>query len=316
LRRFRFVLTIVIFAYAVTSCNLLKDFDHSQDGDSNEQESDTNEKTKDGKNIDKERNNSKNRNDSEINHESGNQGNDIKINSADDPDKDTMESSDEEDQFRDINYQKDGIEGTYPEFISGASEATLDQWNQIISKDFNKILDIYSFNPFPELTPSPATIVPTILKINYELKSNSRKAISILYIAAYTSPYSAYPTNLVYTTNIDKDNSKRLRLSDIVTLNSDFVKNFRTWDLVSPVGVKEDYIQAIRDYIKNLSDEDLLMGFQAADQIGSKNLWGIYTYLTPNRLGISIGVPNYIGDHVEFEKDLSELKDFLKEDYQ
>jgi hypothetical protein len=120
---------------------------------------------------------------------------------------------------------------------------------------------------------------------------------------------------LAYTTNIDKVKNQRLKLSDIVTLNSDFVKNFREWNFVSEEEGNEELNKAIRDYISNMSDEDLLMGFLAADQIGSGNLWGMYSYLTPERLGISVSVPNYIGDHVEFERDYSELGDFLTKDF-
>jgi hypothetical protein len=220
-----------------------------------------------------------------------------------------------EEEIREELYHKDGIEGSFPSFVTSDTEDVRNLWNDIIAADFNKILQIYSFNPFPELTPSPTAVEPTILKITNEIKLNNQRAISIFYLAAFRSRYSAHPTDLAYTTNIDKVKNQRLKLSDIVTLNSDFVKNFREWNFVSEEERNEELNKAIRDYISNMSDEDLLMGFLAADQIGSGNLWGMYSYLTPERLGISVSVPNYIGDHVEFERDYSELGDFLTKDF-
>jgi hypothetical protein len=219
------------------------------------------------------------------------------------------------DDIKDERYHKDGIEGTYPSIISGGTEEERNLWNEIITTDFNKILQIYSFNPFPELTPSPTTVEPTILTITNSIKTNNQHFLSIFYRAAYFSRFSAYPTDLVYTTNIDKETSQRIKLSDIVTLDMDFVKNFREWKFESVEEGNDELNQAIRDYVNDMSDEDLLMGFQAADQIGSGNVWGIYSYLTPERLGISLSVPNYIGDHVEFERDYSELGDFLTKDF-
>jgi hypothetical protein len=214
-------------------------------------------------------------------------------------------------QIRDEMYHKDGIEASYPKFVTGGSEEQRNQWNNLISVDFNKIIHIYSFNPFPELTPSPTAVVPTILRINYVIKSNNSQGISIFYTADFNSPYSAHPTDLVYTTNIDKTENKRLKLRDFVKLSPDFVKNFRNWDFISVEEGNEELNQAIRDYMNNISDEDLLMGFEAADQIDSNNIWGIFSYLTPDKLGISVAVPNYIGDHVEFEREFSKLEDFL-----
>lgn len=216
------------------------------------------------------------------------------------------------DEIEKEQYKKDGIEAEYPKLISGGNTEDLERWNQMIYEDFNKILKIYSFNPFPELTPSPTNQIPTILTIKNMVKLNTTNLISIFYNADYNSKFSAHPTDLVYTTNIDKTNKVRLKLSDIIKLDKDFVKDFREWTFIPVEQGNEELNKAIKDYVDNISDEDLLMGFQTADNIGSGNLWGIYSYFTPDRLGISLEVPNYIGDHIEFEREYSKLKDFLK----
>lgn len=227
--------------------------------------------------------------------------------------KDTMQPINEnaDTQIEEVKYQRDGIDASYPRIIAGGNQEELEQWNKLIEADFNKILDLYSFNPFPEAAPLPTGVVPTILTVKHDIKLMNDKFISIYYTAAYRNPFSAHPTDLVYTTNIDKEKKQKLRLSDMVQLNEAFIKDFRTWESTSYVKGNDEYNQAIKDYIANLTDEDLLMGFKAADQIGPNNLFGIYSYLTPDKLGISISAPNYIGDHIEFEREYSKLSDFL-----
>lgn len=210
------------------------------------------------------------------------------------------------------HYKKDGIVGDYPILTSGGSKEELKSWNQILERDFNRILSIYAFNPYPKPTPPAATAVPTILTIRFDPKLNSNRRMSILYTASYHSPFSAHPTELVYTTNIDKVKNERMRLSDIVTIDKNFVADFRTWDFVSAEPDNAELNQAVKDYLATLTDEDLVRGFQAADTIGSGNLLDTYSYLTPDQLGISLGVPNYIGDHVEFVREYSKINDFLK----
>lgn len=207
-------------------------------------------------------------------------------------------------------YQSDGIEAVYPQFSPEHNEQ-IAGWNKIIKVDFDKILNIYSFRPIPEPSPSPGTNTPTILKIIYEIKQNDDRYTGIFYKATFMSPYSAHPTQLVYTTNLDKDKEMRLGLSEIVTLSTDFVTGFRSWELVTDENSRQEVVQGIHDYIAGINDEDLLMGMQAADRIGSGNLYDIYSYFTPDKLGISIGVPNYLGDHAEFEQAYTNLKPFL-----
>lgn len=217
--------------------------------------------------------------------------------------------------IRNVVYHKDGINASYPEIISGGSAEMRMQWNQIIREDFDKIIQIYSFQPFPEPIPPSTSVEPTLLTVSYEIKGNTEAWLSLFYLADFNSSYSAHPSNLIYTTNIDTKQSRRIRLSDIVELNEAFVKEFRTWKLVDSLEDKNEIQEAIYDYINHISDEELLAGFRAADQIGSGNVRGIYSYLTNDSIGISIEVPNYAGDHAEFEQPLSLLDQYLKPEF-
>ncbi len=217
--------------------------------------------------------------------------------------------------IQDVVYHKDGIEASHPEIMSGGTAAERKIWNQIIREDFDKIIQIYSFQPFPEPMPPSTGTEPTMLTLSYEIKGNTEDWLSIFYLADYSSAYSAHPSNLIYTTNIDMRQSRRIRLSDIVELNEAFVKEFRTWKLVDSSEHTDEIQEVIYDYINHISDKELLAGFRAADQIGSDNPWGIYSYLTNDSLGISIEVPNYAGDHAEFEQTLTRLERYLKPEF-
>lgn len=215
-------------------------------------------------------------------------------------------------EIEETYYHQNGVEAYYPKFIAGGSKEQLQLWNEIIEGDIRKILDIYSLQPFPGPTPSPSGQVPTLLRIENKVTLNNNHFFSVFYKASFTSPYSAHPSETVYTTNIDKRAGRRLRLPEELNLDRTFVKDFRSWSFLPFEEGNEELNKAIQDYINNISDEDLLMGFQAADQIGAGNLWGINSYLTPDRLGISLSVPNYAGDHVEFEREYTKILKYLK----
>lgn len=216
--------------------------------------------------------------------------------------------------IRRISYQKNGMEISYPEIISGGSDEQRSIWNDIIQSDLEEIIEIYSVPSFPGLNDSLAGNDRVRFHLDYEIKLNNNQILSILYKAEYFNPYSAYPTDLIYTTNIDKRKNKRLRLMDLMDINLEFVKNFRYWDLAHSKERSYKYMDVVRTYRNSLRDDDLLKGFLAADQIGSNNIWQVYSYMTPLRLGISIYAPNYIGDHVEFERSFRKLQGFLAAD--
>lgn len=208
-----------------------------------------------------------------------------------------------------VEYVNEGISAAYPKIIAADESGSIDRINELILEDFNRILQIYSFTPFE---PAPGTVQATVLDISYQIKLNNTEIISILYLAAFNSPYAAHPTRLVYTSNIDRKNSKRLTLGDIVRLDTDFVVNFKGWRLVNEEKYPEYIKQGIKDFLSGMETETLLEGMKSADIIGAENRLGIYSYLTEDSLGISLGLPNFLGDHAEFEMDYQSLAPYLE----
>ena len=192
----------------------------------------------------------------------------------------------------------------YPLIVSGADSKQLDTWNGIILEDVSKILKLYSAYAFTPNSEVEKVFQPDILNISYKIKRNDSPYLSIFYIADFFSPYAAYPTELIYTTNIDIESSRRIKLSDIIEVEEFLVDDLSSWDLVIKDNSNKEYLQAIRDYIDGLGRKVLWMGIRSADIIGPDNYLGIFSYLTPDKIGVSISVPNYLGDHVEFERSL------------
>lgn len=191
----------------------------------------------------------------------------------------------------------------YPIIVSDTDSERAKVWNQIILEDIDRILKIYAdYTIFP--SPQDRDLYQeSVLRITYDIKRNDSRYLSIFYTASFYSPYAPHPTRVVYTTNIDKESNKRIMLSDLIPDADFFADNISKWDIVTKDDEPDEYSQAVRDYIEGLGKKVLQMGFISADIIGSDNYLGIFSYLKPDKLGISIAVPTYLGDHVEFEKD-------------
>lgn len=199
-------------------------------------------------------------------------------------------------------FQGNGTYVTYPIIIFEANEEKQDIWNKIIFEDIGKVLKIYSAYAYAPHTDGADILQMDTLHITYDIKRFDNRYLSIFYTADFHSPYAAYPTQLIYTTNIDLQYDRRLRLSDFIKNNEHLVSNIVSWEIVTKDNDSKEYRRAVNDYIEGLGKDILLMGLEAADIIGPDNYLGIFSYLTPDNLGVSISVPNYLGDHVEFEE--------------
>jgi hypothetical protein len=200
--------------------------------------------------------------------------------------------------------QRNGTYVTYPTIVSEDKSEKADIWNRIILQDIDKILSVFSAYTLSSAPEEAGLYQPITLGITYEIKRNDSRCLSIFYTANFFNPYAAYPIQMIFTTNIDKEHDSRVILSDFITDVRSLAHDINNWDIITVAQENKEYTLAIRDYINGLGKEILHMGFEAADIIGPDNYLGIYTYLTPDKLGISMALPNYLGDHAEFEKEI------------
>lgn len=196
-------------------------------------------------------------------------------------------------------FKNNGTSVSYPIIISGDNKEKVDSLNDIILGDINKILSIYSADAFLPHTEGPDVFLLDTLRIRYDIMRNDNNYLSIFYTADFYSPYAAYPTQAVYTTNIDVQKARRIKLADIIDVDDNFINDFLLW---KPVDINPMYIQGIRDYILGLGLETIRRGFSFSDIIGPENFLGIFSYLKPDKIGISISMPIYLGNHAEYER--------------
>ncbi|WP_349944244.1 DUF4163 domain-containing protein [Lacrimispora sp. BS-2] len=148
----------------------------------------------------------------------------------------------------------------------------------------------------------------TELAIGYQITFSNKSILSIQFSGTGNVDNAAHPNNLFYTVNIDIQEGTKLRLSDIVEINSDFVDKLYNGDF-------EALWHGQGEYISNYSKNDMLRYLKDADSldnIGSGNQSDVFSYFTPDGLGISIPVSHSIGDHAEFEIKYSDLKKHMK----
>jgi hypothetical protein len=213
-----------------------------------------------------------------------------------------------------MNYTYNEIQAFYPQLTTEAGSGIQKEINNIIQKDVNDIIKIYADTVETSVEIGETESHEFVLTIDYEIKLHNSKYLSIYYTADYSSKTAAYPFQMVYTTNIDMLNGYRLVLGDMVLLDDNFVNSFKTWDFTVVEEDNKDLKEAVSESFADLNNEMLLKAMKNADLIGKANTMGVFSYLTKDKLGISISVPHALGDHVQFEQKYNKLKEFLTTD--
>ncbi|MHC1681592.1 MAG: DUF4163 domain-containing protein [Clostridiaceae bacterium] len=195
-------------------------------------------------------------------------------------------------------YSIDDIHIKYPQLINLGDKNKQSIINDLIKTDALKVLNYYK-NSTHDLT----------LEIDYTIKRQDLNILSLQYSGIGYIKGAAHPNNLLYTTNININTGKKLRLKDIVNIDKNLISKFINGDL-KPLNPYVDYT------LSNFSTEELLKTFENADSLsntGSENYSDVFSYLTKDSLGISMNVSHAVGDHTEFEIKLKDIKNNIKE---
>ena len=137
------------------------------------------------------------------------------------------------------------------------------------------------------------------LDINYDIKLLSDDYISIVYSGIGYIQGTAHPNNIFYTTNINLKDVKKTRLTDIVTIDEDFLDLLRK-------SAKEQLPDAIYESFSTTSfgdNEKLLKYLKNSDklELNSEEQFDTFSYMTDDKIGISLPVSHAIGDYIEIE---------------
>ncbi len=205
----------------------------------------------------------------------------------------TLNSSYSEDELRySINY---------PQLAGLLDTDRQEQVNKIIKDEAIKVLKYYE-DPFGSVE----------INIDYNITLETPSLLSIQYSGIGSVSNAAHPNKLFYTTNIDVEKGEKIRLADIINIDSIFIQKFLDGKFVAMWNEQGELID-----LTTLSSARLQDGFTEADSldnIGTEKQSDVYSYLTENSLGISISVPYAVGGHAEYEINYQDLKENIKDE--
>ena len=192
-------------------------------------------------------------------------------------------------------YTDRAISVTYPE-LSGMSDVEKQQrLNQLIRSEALTVLADYGESELENLT----------VKLDYVIVRQDSKLFSVRFNGSRFLKGTAYPSRLVQSVNLDIQAGRKLRLPDVIWLDEQFVETIKNSRMNAVEGVTWGKLR--------LDDKILLKALLQADSATStENPSRVFSYYTPNGIGISIGVIHALGDHVEFELPMDVLKPFVK----
>ena len=192
-------------------------------------------------------------------------------------------------------YTDRAISVTYPE-LSGMSDVEKQQrLNQLIRSEALTVLADYGESELENLT----------VKLDYVIVRQDSELFSVRFNGSRFLKGTAYPSRLAQSVNLDIQAGRKLRLPEIVQLHEQFVEAIKNGRMNAVEGVTWEKLR--------LDNKRLLKALLQADSATStENPSRAFSYFTQDGIGISIGVIHALGDHVEFELPLAELKSFLR----
>ncbi|WP_339201097.1 DUF4163 domain-containing protein [Paenibacillus sp. FSL P2-0322] len=195
-------------------------------------------------------------------------------------------------------YSENGIIIKYPQITKLKDNAKQKSLNQILKTEAVKGL-------YEHVDSGTEAHV----EIDYEIKRQSERFLSVQYTGVCYVKDAAYPNHIFYTTNLDMKQASILRLSDLVKIDKPFI------DLI-----KSGKFSAVepeqKDLLGNLTQDDLILALASADvPEGSPVEAGIesFSYLTSDSLGISIPVAHAVEDHAEYEIRFAQIPENIRQ---
>nr|WP_274483089.1 DUF4163 domain-containing protein [Paenibacillus polymyxa] len=195
-------------------------------------------------------------------------------------------------------YSKNGIVIKYPQIIKLKDIAK--------QKSLNKILKADALEGLQNYADSNAGVH---VEIDYEIKRQSERFLSVQYTGIHYMKDAAYPTHIFYTTNLDMRQVSRIRLRDLIKVEKPFIELIKSGKITAVQPEQQGLIGDFTkdDLIQLLTNADVTKGSLAEVEMES------FSYLTSDSLGISIPVAHAVGDHAEYEIRLAQIPDNIKQ---
>ncbi|AHM68431.1 lipoprotein [Paenibacillus polymyxa SQR-21] len=195
-------------------------------------------------------------------------------------------------------YSKNGIVIKYPQITKLKDIAKQKSLNQILKTDALEGLQNYADSNSG-----------VHVEIDYEIKRQSERFLSVQYKGIRYVKDAAYPTHMFYTTNLDMKQASRIRLRDLVKVEKPFIELIKSGKItaVQPEqqGLTGDFTKD--DLMQLLANADVTKGSLAEVEMES------FSYLTNDSLGMSAPMAHVVGDHAEYEIHFAQIPENIRQ---
>lgn len=180
----------------------------------------------------------------------------------------------------------------YPQISNLNDEDKQKKINELIKVEALKIQEDYKVD-----------ISNLNLNMDYEIMYNGSDLLSIYYSGLAMIKNAAYPINEINTTNIDMEKVQLLTLSDVVTIDDDFINKFKEGKYKAySEDLNLESAGALNDALNSFEGNELMENFK-------QNIANFY--FTNDSLVVSADVIHVMGDHLEMELKYDDLGDLL-----
>lgn len=183
-------------------------------------------------------------------------------------------------------YSEHGIVIKYPQITKLKDIAKQKYLNQILKTDALEGLQNYADSNSG-----------VHVEIDYEIKRQSERFLSVQYTGIRYVKDAAYPSHMFYTTNLDMKQASRIRLRDLVKVEKPFIELIKSGKITAVQPEQQGLIGDFTkdDLIQLLANADVTKGSLAEVEMES------FSYLTNDSLGMSVPMAHVVGDHAEYE---------------
>lgn len=211
-------------------------------------------------------------------------------------------------------YINKNVKINYPQIVNFSDADKQNQVNDLIKndilndyqKDVSKLVG-YAFDNYKD---AEAGLTENV---NYYIKLNNSRLLSVLYVKNSSIPNSAHPGNSVHSINIYIENGTILKFKDLINIDNNFAEKLKNikdkmWTIKLLPGISADNADknlagVISDNLSMLSNKDIIDEFSSDD----------YSfYFTKDYFGMSIDVPHAAGDYAELEIKYNDIKDNIR----
>ncbi|MDN4081677.1 DUF4163 domain-containing protein [Paenibacillus polymyxa] len=195
-------------------------------------------------------------------------------------------------------YSKNGIVIKYPQITKLKDIAK--------QKSLNQILKTEALGGLHDYADSNSGVH---VEIDYEIKRQTERFLSVQYTGIHYVEDAAYPTHMFYTTNLDMKQASRIGLRDLVKVEKPFIELIKSGKITA---VQPEQQGLIGDFTKDdlvqlLANADVTKGSLAEVEMES------FSYLTNDSLGMSVPMAHVVGDHAEYEIHFAQIPENIRQ---